>query len=67
MTDHDAELRAAADEPSKAARTASWLWERRRTLAPILGVLLGAICPHLGWAAGPCAVVGDLVRASVAP
>lgn len=67
MSDVGDELRAAAEKPDRGSRAAAWAWEHRRTLAPILGVLLGALCPHLGWASGPCVVVGEMVRATMAP
>lgn len=62
MTDHDAELREAA-EPSKPKPSATqWLWEHRRTVAPFIGVALAILCPHLGPISGPCKLVGEVVR-----
>lgn len=48
---------AVAVKPSPWA----WIWDHRRTIAPFVGVALALLCPHLGPAAKPCAIVGDVV------
>lgn len=39
-----------------------WVWEHRRSVAPFVGVALAILCPHLGVVAGPCKLVGEVVR-----
>lgn len=39
-----------------------WVWAHRRTIAPFVGVALALVCPHLGPVAGPCSIVGEVVR-----
>ncbi len=70
MPDHDNELRDAADgssKPDKLEQARSFVWRHRRFFAPLFGVLAAKLCPLLGWAAGPCVVLGDLVNQSLTP
>lgn len=58
MSDEQPVTPAAA--PS--SRWYSWLWEHRKAIAPFVGVALAILCPHLGVVAGPCKLVGEVVR-----
>lgn len=49
-------------DSSKRSNPLSWLWEHRRSVAPFIGVAFAILCPHLGVAAGPCKLVGEVVR-----
>jgi hypothetical protein len=68
MTDHGDELREAAEgKPSGLDRARSFVWRHRTFFAPLVGILAAKLCPLLGWAAGPCAIVGDALRGSLTP
>lgn len=68
MAEHGDELREAADgKPSGLDKARSFLWRHRRFFAPLVGILAAKLCPLLGWAAGPCAIVGDALRGSLTP
>jgi hypothetical protein len=53
-----------ADEvkASTWSRALAWVWEHRRSLAPFVGVAAAIVCPHLGPVAGPCKLVGEVMR-----
>lgn len=68
MSDLDSELRQAADKPPQGwARARAFVWQHRTWVAPLIGVLAAKICPMLGWAAGPCGMIGDVLRQSLVP
>lgn len=68
MTDHGDELREAADaKPSHLAKARAFVWEHRTFFAPLVGILAAKLCPLLGWAAGPCSMLGDVLRESLTP
>ena len=56
------EQQPEVEPPTPTGRAWSWLWEHRRSIAPFVGVTLAILCPHLGNAAGPCSILGELVR-----
>lgn len=68
MTDHDSELRDAAErKPSGLEQARAFVWKHRTFFAPLFGILAAKLCPMLGWAAGPCSMLGDVLRETLAP
>ncbi len=68
VSDHGEELRESAEgKPDSFAQARGFVWRHRRFFAPLFGVLAAKLCPMLGWAAGPCAVLGDLLRDGLSP
>lgn len=69
MAEHGDELRDAAEaKPSSSVEKArAFVWRHRTFFAPLVGILAAKLCPLLGWAAGPCAIVGDALRGSLTP
>lgn len=68
MAEHGDELRQAAEsKPSGLDQARAFVWRHRTFFAPLVGILAAKLCPLLGWAAGPCAIVGDALHGSLTP
>jgi hypothetical protein len=56
------DINGSVTPSSSSSGPFAWLWDHRKAIAPFIGVALAILCPHLGVVAGPCKLVGEVVR-----